>query len=207
MRARIEAGAYHETQARTKDEGWMMDIQNIVNASGLSDGDKSTLGDLVDVYGAVSARNALLDAYYEGEQPTPGIGIDNIPDCVDPNVRSDWARKAVTSVSERVRMDGFTFAGDYTDSSFDRIAMDNDLSNAYNRTVASELTHGCMFATVNRAGNRTAIRMHSAETGAAIWDTAEQRIGAGFVVADESGRPNIIFGVVEGRLAITGINY
>ena len=30
---------------------------------------------------------------------------------------------------------------------------------------------------------------------------------AGFVVADESGRPNIIFGVVEGRLAITGINY
>ena len=30
---------------------------------------------------------------------------------------------------------------------------------------------------------------------------------AGFVVADESGRPSIIFGVVEGRLAITGINY
>ena len=30
---------------------------------------------------------------------------------------------------------------------------------------------------------------------------------AGFVVADESGRPNIIFGVVEGKLAITGINY
>jgi hypothetical protein len=167
----------------------MMDIQNIVNASGLSAGDKSTLGDLVDVYGAVSARNSLLDAYYEGEQPTPGIGIDNIPDCVDPNVRSDWARKAVTSVSERVRMDGFTFAGDYTDAAFDRIAMDNDLSNAYNRTVASELTHGCMFATVNRVGDRTAIRMHSAETGAAIWDTAEQRIGAGFVVADVRRMP------------------
>ena len=30
---------------------------------------------------------------------------------------------------------------------------------------------------------------------------------AGFVVADESGRPSINFGVVEGRLAITGINY
>ena len=30
---------------------------------------------------------------------------------------------------------------------------------------------------------------------------------AGFVVADESGRPNIIFGVVEGKLAVTGINY
>ena len=30
---------------------------------------------------------------------------------------------------------------------------------------------------------------------------------AGFVVAGENGRPNIIFGVVEGKLAITGINY
>ena len=30
---------------------------------------------------------------------------------------------------------------------------------------------------------------------------------AGFVVAGESGRPNIIFGVAEGKLAITGINY
>lgn len=30
---------------------------------------------------------------------------------------------------------------------------------------------------------------------------------AGFVVADESGRPSIIFGVVEGKLAVTGINY
>ena len=37
--------------------------------------------------------------------------------------------------------------------------------------------------------------------------SGQQPSMAGFVVADESGRPNIIFGVVEGRLAITGINY
>ena len=30
---------------------------------------------------------------------------------------------------------------------------------------------------------------------------------AGFVVSGESGRPNIIFGVVDGKLAVTGINY
>ena len=30
---------------------------------------------------------------------------------------------------------------------------------------------------------------------------------AGFVVAGESGRPNIIFGVVDGKLAVTGMNY
>lgn len=30
---------------------------------------------------------------------------------------------------------------------------------------------------------------------------------AGFVLTDESGRPNIIFGVREGKLAVNGINY
>ena len=161
-----------------------MDLENIVQASGLSAEDRSTLSDLMDVAQAVRLRNLELDLYYEGEQPTPPIGIDNIPGCVDPGVRSDWARKAVTSVSERVRMDGFTFAGDYSDEAFDRVALDNDLSNAYNRAVASELTHGCMFATVNRIGRGVAIRMHTAEDSAAIWDVAEQRIGAGLVVAD-----------------------
>lgn len=161
-----------------------MDLPNITQASGLSAEDRSTLSDLMDVAQAVATRNRKLDLYYEGEQPTPPIGIDNIPDCVDPGVRSDWARKAVTSVSERVRMDGFTFAGDYTDAAFDRVALDNDLSNAFNRAVASELTHGCMFATVNRTPRGVAVRMHTAEDSAAIWDVAEQRVGAGLVVAD-----------------------
>lgn len=162
----------------------MTGIDGITDAAGISGPDRAVLSELVEVAQAVAPRNRALDAYYEGEQPTPPIGIDNIPDSVDPGVRSDWARKAVTSVSERVRMDGFTFAGRYSDPALSLIALDNDLSNAFNRSVASELTHGCMFATVNRVGGRTAVRMHSAETGVAIWDAAEQRIGAGLVVAD-----------------------
>ena len=161
-----------------------MNIQGITNAAGLDAADRAALTELVEVAQAVAPRNRMLDAYFEGEQPTPGIGIDNIPDCVDPGVRSDWARKAVTSVSERVRMDGFTFAGGYSDPAFDAIALGNDLSNAFNRTVASELTHGCMFATVQRIGGQTAVRMHSAETGVATWDTANQRVASGLVIAD-----------------------
>lgn len=161
-----------------------MDLAGITGAAGIARDDADVLDELIELHGSVSARNAELDAYYEDEQATPNIGIDNIPGSVDPGMRVDWARKAVTSVSERVRMDGFMFAGDYEDGALSRISVDNDLSNMFNRTVASELTHGCMFATVNRIGARTAVRMHSAETSAAIWDVAEQRIGAGFVVAD-----------------------
>lgn len=161
-----------------------MDLSGITDAAGLGADEKAALEELLDVAGDVEPRNRLLAAYYEGEQATPSIGIDNIPDSVDPGVRSDWARKAVTSVSERVRMDGFTFAGDYSDGEFERIALDNDLSNAYNRTVASELTHGCMFATVQRVGDRAVVRMHSAETAVATWDVASQRVGSGLVIAD-----------------------
>lgn len=160
-------------------------LSGIEKAAGLAADDARALTEVLDAWYGVDCRNEILDLYYEGEQPTPDIGIDNIPASVDPGVRSDWARKAVTSVSERVRMDGFTFAGDYADPSLERIALDNDLSNAFNRTVASELTHGCMFATVNRTGARTTVRMHSARTAAAVWDVAEQRVGAGLVIADE----------------------
>lgn len=161
-----------------------MNLTGICSASGLADEDKAVLEQLMDVHEGVQARNALLEDYYEGEQRTPSIGIDNIPDTVDPGVRCDWARKAVTSVSERVRLDGFVFDGGYEDAALSSVLNANDLNGAFNRTVASELTHGCMFATVNRVGERTAVRMHSAETGVAIWDAAEQRIGAGLVVAD-----------------------
>ena len=161
-----------------------MDIQGITSAYGLDAEAASVLGDLVEVRNAVAGRNELLDLYYEGKQATPSIGIDNIPESVDPEVRTDWARKAVTSVSERVRLDGFQFGGSYEDEAFKRVERANDLSGMFNRAVASELTHGCMFATVQRQGGRTAVRMHSAETATALWDTAEQRVGAGLAIAD-----------------------
>ena len=166
-----------------------MNVQGIESAYGLPAGDAAVLKDLVEVHHAVSERNARLDSYYESDHKPASIGIDNIPDNVDPGVKCDWARKAVTSVSERVRMDGFVFEGDYEDEGLSRVAESNALSDAFNRHVASELTHGCMFATVQRDGDRTTVRMHSAETGAAVWDTAAGRIGAGFVLADTAKFP------------------
>ena len=162
----------------------MMNISGISYATGLSREDADALRDLVDVHESVSARNRLLDSYYESDHRPQKIGIDNIPDEVDPGVRCDWARKAVTSVSERVRMDGFVFEGDYEDPALASVLASNDLNGEFNRHVASELTHGCMFATVQRDGASVSVRMHSAKTSAAIWDTAAGRIGSGLVLAD-----------------------
>lgn len=165
-----------------------MDLTGIEGASGLSRDEAATLRELLEVARSVEGRNSMLGDYYEGEHVPANIGIDNIPAEVDPGLHVDWARKAVTSVSERVRLDGFAFTGDYKDPALERVVAENDLSNAFNRHVASELTHGCMFATVQRSGGSTAVRIHTAETAAAVWDAASQRIGAGIVVADVKRR-------------------
>ena len=167
----------------------MMDLTGIESASGLSAADKAVLGQLIDVHNGVSGRNAELSQYYEAEQPTPSIGIDNIPDTVQPGSRCDWAAKAVDSVAERVRLDGFTFAEGYEDAGLSRAMRDNGFRAAFNRHVSDELIHGCMFATVNRTGRGVALRMHTAQTSAAIWDESAQRIGAGFVLADARRTP------------------
>lgn len=167
----------------------MVDISGARDADGLDPSDRSTVELLLSVFDKRSAANAMLTRYYEGKQPTPSIGIDNIPDTVNVPARCDWAGKAVTSVSERVRMDGFTFAGDYRDESLERIERTCQLSSAFNRHIASELVHGCMFATVQRMGGGAVVRTHTAETAAAIWDESEQRIGAGMVVADARTTP------------------
>ncbi len=162
----------------------MVELSNITSATGLDAESKLALEQLVEVHAKHQPTNRVLEQYYECKQPTPSIGITNIPDTVQVPTRCDWAAKAVTSVSERVRMNGFTFSGDYRDATLDRIERMNGLSTNFNRHVASELVHGCMFATVQRVGNSVAVRTHTAETAAAIWDVAAQRIAAGFVIAD-----------------------
>ena len=166
-----------------------MNLTGICKATGLPDEDKLVLAELIEVHDDVAPRNRRLGDYYAAEQSTPTIGIDNIPETVNPGARCDWASKAVTSVSERVRLDGFVFDGEYEDEVLRRVTVGNDLVGEYNRCVANELVHGCMFATVQRNGSGVSVRMHSAETSSAIWDTAASRIGAGFVVADAKRTP------------------
>lgn len=159
-------------------------LANIENAKGLSPEHREALEALLDVFSKNEARNRDLVRYYEGDVDPAPIGIDTVPEGARVSMRLDWPRKAVTSVSERTRLDCFVFDGG-EDASFSRIAAANGLVNAYNRHVESELTHGCMFATVNATeGGAPAVRFHTAQSAAGIWDVANARLGSGFAVAD-----------------------
>lgn len=162
-----------------------MNLAGIEEADGLSRDDRARLHELIEVQQARAPRNQMLDRYYDGTMPPRDIGIKVVPDNVDPGVRCDWARKAVTTVSERVRLEGFAFDDGHEDDALDGAVRRSRLVDAFNRHTASELVHGCMFATVNRdEGGHARVRMHPADTSAAIWDDYEGRIGSGMVVAD-----------------------
>lgn len=168
----------------------MMDLPGIMQASNLDAEAKDALSECIDVSKAVALRNARLTRYYEGDfEPAP-IGVDDLPENVKPKEKCLWPRKAVTSVSERCRLAGFSFGGDYRDGRFDDACRASSLVGAFNRNVASVLVHGCMFATVNRtrSGDASSV-FHTAETASATWDSAASRIGAGLVVAQTARTP------------------
>lgn len=167
----------------------MMELGGIGEATGLSPDRRDELDALLRVLRATSARNELLHAYYESDREPAPIGVDTVPDSAKPRMRCGWPRKAVTSVSERVRFDGFVFEGDASDDGLAAVERRSFIKGAYNRCVASELVHGCMFATVNRGPSGATVRFHSADAAAGVWDMAEGRLASGLVVADARRTP------------------
>lgn len=162
----------------------MNTLPNIENASNLGSIEKDALLALLNVYRTVLSRNAKLKSYYESDVEPSSIGIDVVPDGVNVAANCDWPRKAVTSVSERCRFDGFVFNGEYQDDGLEHIMQDNAFKMAFNLNLPSELIHGCMFGTVGTYNGKTIMRMHTAETAAGTWDVARGQLGSGFVIAD-----------------------
>lgn len=159
-------------------------LTNILNADGLDRARKEELEALLNVRRSVSARNSNIAKYYESDVAAKHIGIDKIPPQISIEECCSWPKKAVTSVSERSRFDSFVFSSGESDISLSRMVVSNSLVGSYNRHVASELMHGCMFATVGRAQSGSIVRFHTAETAAATWNAGAARIASGMVIAD-----------------------
>ena len=160
-------------------------LSGLANAYGLEKEDKATVDELVRVYESMLARNSELDGYFDGDVAVQDYGVTVNPDLIRNDQVCHWPQKAVTALAERVRFDGFALDGDASDPSLDKVMRDSNLASAYARYLPSCLTHGCMFATVGRYGDRTYVRLHDAETAAAIPDGEHESgtVGAGIAIA------------------------
>ena len=167
----------------------MMNLAGITKATGLTTSEAVELEALLDVYRKTRHRNELIEDYYEGDVMAKDIGVDILPqearDKVHVDLSCDWAKKAVKSLANHVRFDGFVFDGnDGMDDGLKRALGRLDFDAEFSRTRIGTLKKGCSFACVNNFGSSASITFHSADNGAAIVNEATGRIRSGFVIAD-----------------------
>lgn len=161
------------------------EFYGLADALGLSDAQKATIQRLLEVRRSVSGRNEKLRAYYEGNIVVKDFGVTIESQTLQNDKVCFWPEKAVTSLAERERFDGFVFENQYRDAALDYAVLSNRLITAYKRYNNSKLMHGVMFACVNSVDGMPQVRFHSAETAWAEpdgnYDSGE--VGAGIAVA------------------------
>ena len=172
-------------------------LHGLAEARGLGERERAACSELVNVLEANYARNSLKKRYYEGKVRPKTLGI-SVPDNVRLDVSCCWPEKAVTSLRNRSRFDGYV-GGDAVDE-LARIVRRTRLIPKYEKAVASELVHGCVFATVSVGDDGKArVNFHSAETASALWDNNAERISCGLAIidgkksnVDSSYKPSIV---------------
>ena len=160
-------------------------FHGLAEARGLNDDQKATIQRLLEVRRAVSGRNGRLRAYYEGDVKVEDFGVTIESSVLENDFVCHWPERAVTSLADRERFDGFVFEDGYSDPALEAAFRANNLASAYSRYNDSKLMHGVMFSCVNNVDGMPQVRFHSAETAWAEpdgnYDSGE--VGAGIAVA------------------------
>lgn len=171
-------------------------LDGLREAADLTDEDRERVDILVNEYDRHYWRNELRNRYYDGKVKPRTLGL-SIPDNLDVRVSCGWAAKAVDELARLSRFDSFVSTGDISD--LDAVLRANSFDSKLDKSVTSELKHGCSFASVGkRADGSTYVNFHSTLTGAAVWDTDLEHIAYGMVISgydlDASGsyRPSSV---------------
>ena len=150
---------------------------------------RDELEDLLDVWAAHLSGNRTRYAYYDGRNRLKDFGISTPPELLDVETVVGWPNKAVMSLAERSRFDGFTAGDALVQGRLDALARRSRLAVKYRQTIESVGIYGCSFATVGLTPDGARIDMHDAEHAAARWDDARGRVAYGMTLDfDRDGR-------------------
>ena len=162
-----------------------MNFGEITQAKGLTDAERDDIERLVKVLNDTNPKNELRRTYYLGHQEIKNLGIA-VPQRYDElDVACSWASKAVDVLAARSQFEGFSFENEDQETNLHSIVQRNGLALKYEKAVSSELMHCCSFAVLDKdpvIGVR--VMFHSAETSAALWDGAKDRIKCGIVLVE-----------------------
>ena len=154
--------------------------------SGLTDEERITLQELINVYDRYKFRNLQKCKYYEG---AISLGEVNLGIALPHGMRGleigcAWGAKCVDVLAARSMFDGFVGENGEPVEDLARIVADNDLLTEYTKATRDELKLGSTFATLSKDGDSCRIRFHSPTTAAATWDGIKGRIKAGLAILE-----------------------
>lgn len=164
-------------------------ILNIVPGTvrGLTDNERSMLGDLLQIFNSHSAKNAEKDRYYEGKISlgSVNLGLALPQGIVGLQIGCAWGAKCVDVLAARSMFDGFVGMNGEDVEALDELVVNNRLVYEYQKACRDELKYGCTFATMSADSQiGCKIRFHSPRTAAARWDGDLGRIAYGFAIID-----------------------
>ena len=155
--------------------------------NGLPSAEQEMLKELVKVFEFHASKNMTKAKYYEGRIPLDevNLGIALPTGMRGLEIGCAWGAKTVDVLAGRSMFDGFVGTNGKNIDELNEIVAGNCLITEYKKACRDELKFGCDFATLSADPILKArIRFHSAQTAAALWDGAKQRIGCGFAIID-----------------------
>lgn len=164
-------------------------LTGIEAAAGLDSLARERVTALRDLRSRVAARNANLDAYYDGTVKVTDFGVTIDPETMPNDQVCFWPEKVVSALSDRIHLQGFSLPDGSQDASLSRVEERNRMANAYMRFMPGCLVHGCMFGVVGRNSAGTYVRFHNVDTawGLPADDYDSGGVECGMAVA-ETGR-------------------
>lgn len=161
-------------------------MQSIWEARGLRKRDAERMADLVQVWAAKRWKNMLRTDFYNMHIKPQSIGIAvscELEKKID--AACGWPAKAVDMLAARSIPDGFVFESGSQADELQRILRDNRLTWKYEQAAISELVHSGMAWTLSRnkvGRSNVAIKAHSFESSALLWDGTNERIDCGMTI-------------------------
>ena len=146
----------------------------------LTDEDAHTLGKLIAQYNTHLNRNITRSNYFEGKHKLRRLGLTLPAQLRDLDTVVGWPTQAVTTLEQRLDLDGFVRAGQAeTDTVLEGIFTSNNMAIEASQAHTAALVHGTSFVAVTapaEPGDPAAvITVHSALQATGLWDARHRR--------------------------------
>lgn len=148
--------------------------------TGLAEGERELVDDLLDRLSRKTTRNRLRTKYYDAKQTVRHLGISVPPQLETIETVLGWPAKSVDDLEQRIDLDGFVLRdGSWADYGLDVIWDENRLALEASQAHASALKYSVSFVAIlagGTSGPGVIVRPLSALSTIATWDSVRRQV-------------------------------